>query len=468
MSAELPPDGPPSREVPRVPKEGPGGGLVAVLNWRPKTPVYYGWVILAMGALGTFVATGVSQVVLGGIQGFILDDMGWKRSTLALGVTIGTWSSGLMAPVVGKLTDRYGPRWLMPIGLIAAGVALLSLSGISALWQFYGAYILGRAVSNPTLIGVVPRTAAVNFFRKRRNIALSLVSMARPMSGAINIQIISFIAVRYGWRNAYRYLGVLGFCLVVPMALIMRRRPEDIGLLPDGERPAAPSEAERDFDTTTGAASLPDQPATDLEVSWPAGEALRTGAFWLVASATVLGTMGASTIGFSMVPLLREEADLSTAQAAGVLSFSTFLALSNLGWGYLADRFTPRRCLLGVMVCSSGIVLYLFTVSSLPMAYVFGALWGTFTGSIGALEMMVLAQYFGRGSYGTITGALAPMQMTALGIGPSLGALSRDVTGSYREIDAAMVGVYLIAALCIFMARPPRRRSESLPTESEK
>jgi MFS family permease len=457
--------------------------LAAALNWRPRTSFYYGWLIIAMAALGTFVATGISQLVLGGVQGFIFQDLAWNRSTIALAVTIGTWASGLLAPFVGRLADRYGPRWLMPFGLVVVGLAFFSLAGMHSVWQFYVAYILGRAISNPILVGVVPRTAAVNFFRRKRNIALSLTGMSRPVSSSINIQIISAVAVRYGWRAAYRYLGILAFCLTLPLMASMRRRPEDIGLLPDGARPEADTRVDAEVDDgpapepsggrragpspADGEQERSRAPATggDREHRWTVRDAMRTRAFWLVGITAGLAILGVSTVDFSLVLYLQDKAGISEAQAAGVLSLSTFLAVANLLWGYLADKFTPRRCLMVALVCNAMIILYLSTVGSMPAAYTFGVLWGLFTGSVGVLEQMVLAQYFGRESYGAIVGSLTPLQMGALGLGPSLGALVHDITGSYDGLIMAVIGVYLLAALLIFLARPPdvkRRASSSL------
>ena len=157
----------------------------------------------------------------------------------------------------------------MPSGLLIAGVCFLLLSGVSSVWQFYAAYIVARAVSNPVLIGLVPRTAAVNFFRRRRNIALALVSTFRPIAGAINIQLIALIAISQSWRDAFRYLGIFAFALVIPVVLLMRRRPEDIGLQPDGAAgtpPPQPSPGGRG-----GSAAAPPP-----ETSWTVREAIRT------------------------------------------------------------------------------------------------------------------------------------------------------------------------------------------------
>ncbi len=424
------------------------GMLDSFLNWRLKTPFYYGWLVLGITAVATFAASGVSQVVIGGIQVYITDDTGWSERTISYAATAGTWGSGLLAPFIGRLADRYGPRWLMPSGLLAAGAGLFVLSGADALWQFYGAYILSRAIANPVLIGLVPGTAAVNFFRRRRNVALALVSTFRPISGAINIQIISLIAVHQGWRAAYRYLGILSLLLIIPVALFVRRRPEDIGLLPDG----ATSE------TVGQGGGIGRQSGEESgEESWTAGEAVRTRTFWLIVATGSVGVLASGSAGFSLVPYLVHEVGLSPQAAAGVLSLGTVLSVANLGWGYLADVFTPRRCLIVTMLGTGAMLGYLTTVGSLPAALVFALIWGVFSGAVGTMENMVLAQYYGRTSYGAILGAYAPFQTAALGLGPTLAATMLTVTGDYRVLYFAMMSAHALAAFLMFLVRPPTR-----------
>lgn len=421
--------------------------LKSILNWRLKTPFYYGWFVLGITALATFAASGLTQVVLGGVQVYITDETGWDEGSLAFAASIGTWASGLVAPLIGRLADKFGPRWLMPCGLVIAGISFFVLAGSNAVWQFYVGYIVGRAVSNPVLVGLVPRTAAVNFFRRRRNMALAMVSVFRPAAGAINIQIISLIAVHHGYRAAYRYLGVLSLILVLPVVLFMRRRPEDIGLLPDG---ASPEEV-----TDSGGVGRPQ--SVIPEFSWTAKEAVRTRAFWLMVIIACLGTMGSSATSFSMVPFLVEDAGLSVAAAAGVLSLGTFLAVANILWGYLSDRFTPRRCLMVMMIGSGIMMAYLLSVQSLSAALVFALIWGVFSGGLGSLENMVLAEYYGRNSYGTILGIFSPLQMVALGMGPALASTVKLVAGNYYALYVAMMIAYFLSAVLMYIARPPRR-----------
>ena len=424
--------------------------LNRLFNWRPRTPFYYGWLILGMSSLATFGASGVSQVVMGGIQVYITNDTGWSPSTISYAATAGTWGSGLIAPFIGRLADRHGPRLLMPAGLIVAGVCFLLLSGVSSVWQFYAAYVLSRAVSNTVLIGLVPRTAAVNFFRRRRNIVLALLSTFRPIAGAINIQLFAVIALAQTWREGFFYLGIFNLALIVPVVLLMRRRPEDIGLAPDGA-PVNPGAAST---SSSGPERVAVQPS---ETSWTVREAAKTRTYWFIVATACVGTLASSSVGFSLVPYLVEDAGLSLAAAAGVLSFGTVLSIANVGWGILSDKFTPRRCLMVTMVGSGALLGYLTMVDSLAEALVFALVWGVFSGAVGSMENMMLAQYYGRDSYGSLLGLFSPFQTTALGLGPSLASLLRTVSGSYGLLYIVMVAAYLASAALLYLARAPQR-----------
>ena len=433
--------------------------LERALNWRPITPFYYGWLLLAVSSLGAFVATTVAGVVFGGIQGLIFGEMGWSRSTVGITAAVGVWLSGLVAPFVGRLTDRYGPRWLMPVGTIVLGVCLYLLGGVNSIWAFFLLAVVARDISQPLLIGVVPRTMAVNFFDRRRNLALALTGIFRPFGSAINIQIITAISVEHGWRAAFRYLGYLSLLVTIPLFILVRRRPEDIGLLPDGDATPRPGANPSGLPAGRSGAGTEVSPAAQ----WTAKDALRTKAFWLVGFTIILSVTANSGIGFNMVPYIREQAGISIIQAAGVLSLSSFLSLANLVWAHLADKFTPRRCIVGAMASTTGIIVYLFMVNSLWSAYVFGIAWGLFAGGMDVLIAMVVAQYFGRESYGTILGALRPFEALGLGLGLYLGTAAYDLTGSYTVFFAAALVANVLAAALIMMARPPTLPRRGLP-----
>ena len=229
--------------------------------------------------------------------------------------------------------------------------------------------------------------------------------------------------------------------------LFIRRAPEDIGLLPDGARPDT---AEITVGDTRPQMLIP-------EFSWTAKEALRTGAFWLLLAITALGTLASSAVGFSLVPFLVQDGGLSTQASAGVLSLGTFLAVANIFWGYLADHVTPRRCLILMMIGAGLMMAFLLTVDSVGEALIFAVVWGVFSGGLGSLENMVLAGYFGRGSYGTILGVFSPLQMVALGLGPGLASVARMLAGDFYPLYVAMGAAYFISAILMYVAKPPRR-----------
>ena len=433
-----------------------------------RTPIYYGWVVLFTGALGAFAAVSVAGAVLGGLQSLISDDTGWSRASIGFTATTGVWMSGVTAPLLGPFADRWGPRWLMPLGTIFLGLCMVALGGVNAVWQFFLIALLARAIGQPIFIGLLPRTMAVNFFQRRRNLALAFTSLVRPVASAINIQVILAIAASKGWRAGFRYLGFVTLVLTVPIFLVVRRRPEDIGLLPDGDKSDGASRRSPG-PSATQVPQRPQQPSGPSQPvnEWTARQAMGTTAFWLVSASTFLVLAAASGIGFNMVPYFIETGGLSTTQAATVLSASTLLSLCNLGWGFLADKFSPRQITLCGYLTTLGTLFYMFTVNNLASAWIFGVTWGVFSSASDALVSMIMAQYYGRSSYGTIMGALRPFEAAGLGVGQSLGALIYDFTGSYRALIVISVVFYVTAAVLIFLARPPsaRRATPSPPAQ---
>ncbi len=420
--------------------------LKRAASWTPKTTIYYGWIVIAVGALGTYASSGSAQVTLAGIQTLIFEDTGWDRSVIALGITIGTWVAGLLTPVFGKIADTHGPRLAMPLTSLIVGVCFYWIGGMSAIWHFYAAYIIARGLGNPVLIGVMPRTVAVNFFDRKRNLALGLVSMARPCFGAINVQLITLISTWSSWRTAYKLLGIYSILLTVPLLLFIRKDPESIGLLPDGEETKLSSQ-----ESVIKSKAVAD---TDKCI-WSAGDAAKTLTLWAIVSAEFLIILTSGTIGFQLVPYLHESG-LSISMAALAWTLSTLLnAFSNPIWGFLSDMYSPRKLVLGAMPICLGVTSIFLLIDGGYPGFICVVIWGAATGGLNVLGGMLIANYFGRHSFGSISGIMGPFQIIGLGLGPIIGAIMYDATGGYMYLFAFAIMTYLAATILFFFARPP-------------
>jgi MFS family permease len=261
---------------------------VPTLSRPPR--VFYGWYILGVAMLGAFLAAGTSQLFMSIMLKPLADDLGWSRTATTVAITIGTILGGLLSPFVGRLADRYGPRLLSTLGALILTATYFSLAGMTELWQFYVIYIVGRGLTTSMLSGVVPSTAAANWFRRMRGRALGLIAMCIPLGGSALSFVGQLIIEGPGWRTVFLVFGSTSLVLLVlPAALILRRRPEEMGLLPDG----APSSA--------GAQTPGPRPRRGDEFGWTLGEALHTPALWLLGAAATLGSMANTAVGFHQV-----------------------------------------------------------------------------------------------------------------------------------------------------------------------
>lgn len=415
----------------------------SILNWRPRPPFYYGWLVLGTAALGAFIATGVAQTVLGGIQDLIAQDMGWDRTTLAFAATLATWTSGLTMPFVGKLVDRYGPRYMMLAAALVVSACFFALSGVNSIWQFYIAYIISRSFAGPNLQNLVPRTVAVNFFRRKRNLALGITALNRIGGESLNLLIITLVASALNWRAAYRTLGIIALPLCIPLFLIMRRRPEDIGLRPDGDAAGTPSARARLESAPIG------------EFDWWLREVVRVPSFWFIVWAEFLSVTTTAAVAFQLVPFLTDSG-MSYQTAAFALMVSILLGgLSVPLWGYLSDKFTIRRLTITVMLTTAIPTLTFAFIDVQSVGFYVSVIWGIASGSIPIVGSMMIGEYFGRRSFGAVSGLTGPFRTAAMGLGPSLGALLVNITGGYAVIFAVAVASYIAAATLTYSVQHP-------------
>ena len=274
------------------------------------TPFFYGWILVGMAMVAGFLGAASSQLFMGIMLKPVSEEMAWSRSVTSGAITAGTLTGGFLSPITGFLVDRYGARLLMPIGAAAVSLAFLGLANLNSLVMFYVAYIAARGLTTMCLGGVVPLTTMANWFYHKRGRAMGLVAMSLPLGGSILALAGQQIMAVGTWRTVFVVFAILMATVVIaPSAFLMRRRPEDVGLLPDGASSSTASDASQD---TRG------EPAR-LEYSFTLKEALRTSTLWLLVTSMVLDTMANGAVGFHQVAYY---SDIGISPAVAAAAFA--------------------------------------------------------------------------------------------------------------------------------------------------
>src|SRR5882724_11957661 len=232
-----------------------------------RLPVFYGWIIIA----AAFVTMGVSvnaRTAFSLLFPPILGEFGWDRGVVAGVFSFGFLVSAFISPFVGRLLDLHGPRIVIEVGavLLALGMALATLSGEP--WQLY--LTLGVLVgAGGNFLGYGVQSQFIpNWFVRRRGLAIGLAFSGVGVGSIVLLPWLQILIARDGWRTACWALALIAIVVLVPLNLLLRRRPEDIGLKPDG-------------DTAAGAHAASRRPTNIVDPAWTAIEwtlarALRT------------------------------------------------------------------------------------------------------------------------------------------------------------------------------------------------
>lgn len=329
-------------------------------------------------------------------------------------------------------------------------VGLLLTAEVQELWQ----WILLRGVVQPVGIGMagalVVNVSLSKWFVRYRGRAIGLAAVGFSLAGVVVPNTMTPVVDELGWSAGWRILAVVTAVVVLPAALVMRRQPEDYGLLPDGRRRKGP-EGRRDAE----------RELQDYESSVTRREALRTSALWVLVIA--FGSVGLTLLGLvtQAIPLLTD-AGFSRGTAAAMLAVLTIPGLlTRPFWGVAAERVEPRL-LASAAFASLGIGVLVIVVgarwgNTVVVALGFLAMGAGMAGYVPIQEVM-WASFFGRRYLGAVRSAAMPFTLVLGASGPVLVALYHDQTGSYDGILIGMSALVLASAALIFLARTPVRR----------
>lgn len=422
--------------------------------------IFYGWWIVAAGAV-IWVFNGMTYSY--GLSVFytsIIHDVGWTRTQLAGAISLSRLESGLLGGLGGFLVDKFGPRPVMLFGITMMSLGFIALSMVHTLLQFYLVFILMVAVGSSLSHAVPIDTTAANWFVRKRGRVFGILRGAIAV-GALGVTLLALFIEAYGWRTAFVGVGIGTFALGIPAALIMRRRPEHYGLLPDGDPPpelSAVDTVATDAEAEPSSAAATVDEAAEEAIGLTGRQALRTRAFWTISFGFALRLMVTGAVTLHAIPIV-EDLGYSRAVAASVLGTIGITSLTGrLGGGWICDLLGTKRVVVFSVFTLAISALVLAFAQNLWMVMLFVAIYAPSYGAQAAAMPTMRADHFGRRSYGVISGLSGMVQTTGSMIGPFFAAYVYDTTGSYQIAFLIFAVLLLISAALFLTLERPRYR----------
>ena len=415
------------------------------LEGNRKSRIFYGYHLLAVTFLFLVLFNGAGVFAFSLFVRPLEASLGWGRGEVMAGFTVFYATLGFASPVVGRFVDRYGARPVIPVGALMMGLGFVIVSWMSDLYIFYLGYVIigvGGAAMGP-----VPCSAIIsNWFKRKRGIALGLMSAGIGAGGVAVAPFIGYMLSHYDWRMAYLSLGVLIMALTIPLALLLiRTKPSEMGLYPDGEK--GPD------------GYTQDAAGRDGEVkSSTLRQALRTRTFWLIAIAFTCFAFGSMGALQASVPFL-EDIGYPTATAAlalGAIGFGS--AVGKILFGWLCDRMPPNHAfVIGAAFLLAGVLVLLTVHASSPLALIwaYALLLGLGAGAWLPTLSMLASTRFGLLHYGAVFGALNLCLSLGTASGPLFAGLMHDATDSYLAAFTIFAGLLAIAISTILLVKKP-------------
>ena len=371
-------------------------------------------------------------------------NFGWNRTTLSGAFSLSRAEGALLGPLEGFLVDRLGTRTMVSIGFITMGLAFVFYSQIQNVFQFYIAYL---AISLGSGIGgwIAVVTMVNNWFIRKRAMAMALAVSGIQFGGFL-VPVMAWGIESHGFRQTLLGIGIVLIAVAIPASRLIRNRPEEYDLLPDGQPVIASSASET-------AASKVDDNAGSRDMTLR--EALRSVAFWVVAVSRTASVVSIVSLAVHLVPKL-VDSGLTLITANFVVMFYTLLALpSGFIAGYLADRTSKKAVLFVCMLMQAAAVAIIAVSDSLPMALLFAVLWGTGFGGRVPLLTAILGDFFGRKHFGSILGMNLVPSNIAMIVAPLFAGFMFDLKQSYFIPFATFAVLGFVGTFIILLAKQP-------------
>jgi sugar phosphate permease len=411
--------------------------------------LHYAWVVLTATAL-VLLASGGVRSAIGVFVKPLEATFGWSRTALSFAVAVSIALYGLTGPLVGRLADRWGPRWVLCAGVALVGIGTMMGAAVTQFWHFFVAVGLIAAIGSSATAAPVAATVATRWFERHRGLVLGINGAGMAAGQLLVLPLAMALVAAVSWRGAFLFLGGGLLVLVLPLtAALIRNDPSDKGLRAYGASASAPglTAAQEAAERTT------------------VGEAVRTWPFLLLCGS--FWVCGYSTFGVILAHFIPHVTDhgfqpQQAAEALGIMGAMNIVGTVASGW--LCDRYGPKVPLALYYLLRGVSLFFLPFVNTLPGLLVFAALFGlNFISTVPATTTLT-ARIYGRYSVGELSGWIFASHQLGGAIGSVASGWLFDHTGDYTmAFYAGGVWALLAAVMVLFIRDEPLVRGRRQP-----
>ena len=413
---------------------------------------FYGWYVVAVSCLQGMFGNGAISTGFPRFFEPIRGDLGISYAAMSLVFSLARAEGGLGAPLVGWLVDKFGSRPMILFGGLTAGIGLMLLAFAREYWQLVFLFVGVVSVGKTAGLGQTLMATVNQWFIRRKAVALSTLMTAFAGGGAIVVPLLHLGVVTLGWRPTVFIIGLFIAILTLPVAYVIRSRPEDMGLRPDGDPPAGSAPAARP--ARGGGHHQPAARSSGEEQNFTVRQALRTQAFWFILIGVITRVSATNSIIIHLFPLLVWKGvseDIATLSAS--VMFFMAIPLRFL-LGVAGGRLSPRKLLFyGMNIGAIGLVgLWLLPQWPALVVFILGL---AIVEGITSVNWIMVGDYFGRNRFASLMGAMSIFHNIGMFIAPIYAGWIRDTTDSYEIVLMTFAPTFVISAFMFALARRP-------------
>jgi MFS family permease len=413
--------------------------------------LFYGWRMVGVSCAIRLLGGGVHAY---GFTVFFLpvtQELGLSRAATSLVFSLARAQGAIEGPLAGYCIDRYGPRPVIFVATLLAGIGYMLLAGVHSYTALLIVYM--GIISLSYQAGFMDATMVVanSWFIRKRALAMSLTSGSIALGGTLVTPFLAYAVHAWGWRSAAIGAGVAFLVCGLPLSLLLRRSPESMGLLPDGEPSPKTTQGK-------GSTTASDPPGKEADLSLQ--QTLRTHQFWLLSIATTLRVVCSSCVLVHFVPILVWRG-LTEARAAFFLAFVALLGMpAHLLIGWLGDRFNKTRLMAICMMIASLSVYLLFSNKAEWQLWLALVLFTVVEGLF-PVTWATVGDFFGRNNFAKVRGSMSFLYMWGSVIGPVIAGAVYDRTQSYGPLMWGLISLCWVTAVIYAVLIKPISRSYS-------